>query len=640
MESQTQVKPISNRILPLPESVLKGLEPEPSFNDFTQLKILGTGSFGKVFLVKHKKTNQLFAMKTIDKLRNTKNNDNPYFRKEIEIMYKISHSNIVKLFSHFEDEKYCYFLMEYVENGSLFSLLKHEKLSKNKISELAFQLILSVYYLHNMNPPIIHRDIKLENILIDSKMNVKLTDFGWSNYIENDAIRKTFCGTPSYFPPEMIKKQGHDHNVDIWCIGIVIFEMITGKQPFKGNNKMELEKNILEGNINWPMDMNLEAKSLIKKILKNNPKERPSLVQILEHPFFRKNLTIENYISYLKKPNIDNKKEPFIVSKDIVRESEGSIGNNNNSTSNDKESASTKEQKEIEIGEGKNIIEENESSLDIVMQEEKKGQGEETESINKVKESFEKLKMDYEQLLESYSFLIQNNRETKKKISAYLEKENFMNKEKKSLLSEIEEKDNERLSLISKNEELMLNLIEKEEKIKILEQRNEELKNLNAKEKKNLVELYNKLEEVKNKEIEKLSLELENQRKKMKSLQKEEEISRKNSIEEKKAEENDEMKKMEEEIQKMKDYYQQLKSEKKQQEQQFKANLKLKEEEFERILKEKLESFDEKKIKENEAKKFLKLIDKYEDSLKQRESEIEKLKLKLKKYELIFNTIK
>ena len=106
-------------------------------------------------------------------------------------------------------------------------------------------VISAAYFLHNMDPPIIHRDIKPENVLLHEGFIAKLTDFGWSNYIQEDKERKTVCGTPIYLAPEIIKETGHDERVDIWCIGVLLFELTTGKVPFQGNDIETLKTNIL-----------------------------------------------------------------------------------------------------------------------------------------------------------------------------------------------------------------------------------------------------------------------------------------------------------------------------------------------------------------------------------------------------------
>ncbi len=143
--------------------------------------------------------------------------------------------------------------------------------------------------MHSLDPPIIHRDIKPENILLDSNNSVKLGDFGWSNFFNGDRRRLTYCGTPEYLAPEMIKQCGHDKSLDIWNIGVLMFELLTGNPPFEGSNQNELFENILKFKIKWPKGLPGIAKDLVTKLLKTNPQERISLEEVLEHPWFQGN---------------------------------------------------------------------------------------------------------------------------------------------------------------------------------------------------------------------------------------------------------------------------------------------------------------------------------------------------------------
>ena len=338
MHKKEQPKIISNqvtkRFLNFSESVALGLEPEPCISDFTIKKELGRGSFGSVFLAMHKKTKVNYAIKAIDK-RNKNNEDGkPYFRREIEIMYKLRHPNIVRLFGNFEDENYCYFIMEYIPKGNLFNLItknKNNGIDKKAVAKIMRDLINAIHYLHSMNPPIIHRDIKPENILLTNDNEIKLTDFGWANYInfENEQ-RTTFCGTPLYLAPEMIDKNGHGKEVDIWCLGVLLFELLVGVPPFSGKNKIDLVRNILKVHILWPKypkkEIDIDAKDLIIKILKIEPKQRLTLEEMIKHPFFIKNCPdqpsyLENAPKYFHKPYIISKDTPdddhFIIAKKI-----------------------------------------------------------------------------------------------------------------------------------------------------------------------------------------------------------------------------------------------------------------------------------------------------------------------------------
>ena len=317
MSKKIEINNVKNRFLPIPESVAKGLEPEPKIADFNIKKELGAGSFGRVYLVEHKVTKALYAIKAIDKRNKNNIEEKPYFRREVEVMYKIHHRNVVKLFGHFEDNNYCYFIMEYISKGNLFSLIpkdKKKRLSAQVIASIMKDLICAVYFLHNMNPPIIHRDIKPENILLAEGLVAKLTDFGWSNYIQEDEKRTTVCGTPIYLAPEIIKEKGHDERVDIWCIGVLFFELSTGTVPFQGNDIDTLKNNIVNLKISWPKDINTDAKNIIMKILKSNPDARLPLKDMLNHPFFTK--YFPNASKDLVKPDPNQQYRPFIVSKD------------------------------------------------------------------------------------------------------------------------------------------------------------------------------------------------------------------------------------------------------------------------------------------------------------------------------------
>lgn len=294
MENQQNLNEVKNRFLFISPSVKMGFEREAKISDFEILQLLGTGSFGKVYLCKHLETSAIYAIKAISKT--DKNNDlgAPYFRREIEIMYKLSHPNIVRLFGHFEDDEACYFVMEYIPKGNLFTLLSKQKtksFESAKVAKFMKDLISAVYYIHHLSPPIIHRDIKPENLLIAEDGSLKLTDFGWSNYLDYFQTRSTFCGTPLYLAPEVIRQTGHDKSVDLWCIGALTFELLTGKCPFSGYSDNAVFENILRNKIDWPKDIGLEAKNLISKILKTDPKERISLKEMLEHPFFKRYLS-------------------------------------------------------------------------------------------------------------------------------------------------------------------------------------------------------------------------------------------------------------------------------------------------------------------------------------------------------------
>ena len=156
-------------------------------------------------------------------------------RREIRIMYALNHPNIVKLYNHFEDDTSFYLILELAERGNLYSKLKKQGVEREEAVQIVREITLAVQYMHSRDPPILHRDIKPENILLDSEGRAKLGDFGWSNFTNSD--RTTYCGTLEYLAPEMIDRTGHSVKLDVWGIGVLVFELFAGKAPFESDNQ-------------------------------------------------------------------------------------------------------------------------------------------------------------------------------------------------------------------------------------------------------------------------------------------------------------------------------------------------------------------------------------------------------------------
>ena len=347
------LNPVKNRFLPLPRSAVEELEHEPNITDFNIIKEIGNGAFAKVYLAVHKKTKVKYAIKAIDKLNLENSMEKTSFNREVEIMYKLDHPNIVKLYSHFEDSKYCYLIMQYLPNGNAYDLLikSGKKPDMKLVASIVRDVIRAVYYLHNMVPIIVHRDIKPENILLDENYNAHLIDFGWSNYIINGRRRNSICGTPLYYPPEMINDLGHDETADIWCIGILLVELSCGKTPFQGNDIETVGQNISELNLSWPSNIDPDIKDLCSKILKANSNQRPDLEYIYEHKFFMKNIKGEEIDKKLTKPQ-KQKNKIFVVSKDIPNDKKVEINkpmNDNNEKRYFKSERNCKTSKNLEI---------------------------------------------------------------------------------------------------------------------------------------------------------------------------------------------------------------------------------------------------------------------------------------------------
>ena len=290
-------KPI-NKLLFDPPAVLSGTEQEVSRKDFEFERRLGDGAFGQVWRVKNKQTQKAYALKQVPKEKVTKMLGQ--FRREVFIMYELSHPHIIKLFNHFEDEKFFYLIMELAEGGNLFHKLYREKCFLERNAAQYFrEVVLAVEYLHSHVPAIIHRDIKPENILLDKEGRIKLTDFGWSNYYseDNPTLRFTMCGTLEYLPPEIVTEKGHNTGADIWCLGILLFEMLTGSTPFNSKGKDQMMNNIITLKPKFPHSMPPLAKDLISKMIEKDPMRRLSAKEIkchpwlLDHPPIRETIT-------------------------------------------------------------------------------------------------------------------------------------------------------------------------------------------------------------------------------------------------------------------------------------------------------------------------------------------------------------
>ncbi|CAD8111931.1 unnamed protein product [Paramecium sonneborni] len=251
-------------------------------SDFQSMQqTLGQGSFGWVTLVKEIQSGKLFAMKAMKKEELFKYCTIDNLKREIKIQRKLNHPNIIKLDSYFEDKTNVYLILEYAEGGSLFKKIKKQRhLSEDEAFHYLYQTCLGIEYLHKMK--IIHRDIKPENLLLDTKGNIKICDFGWSTEMEN--LKKAFCGTVEYMAPEMIKSQSTNYKLDIWCLGVLLYEMVQGKPPFTGKNDQEKCVAILSGKqLKYEEFVSEDCKSLIAMILQPNPFNRPSIQGILNH---------------------------------------------------------------------------------------------------------------------------------------------------------------------------------------------------------------------------------------------------------------------------------------------------------------------------------------------------------------------
>ena len=291
---------VKNRLLFLSPTVRAGLERECNKNDFFREgdSYIGKGAFGEVWKVSHRQSNKIYVIKVMDKATIKDQKLSDQINREIEIMYKLNHPHVIRLINHFEDDEKFYLIMPHASKGQLYSLLRRQvRFDQRTAAQYMREVLEAVRYIHSFSPKIIHRDIKPENLLLDENYRVLLSDFGWSNFLDENEYRKTFCGTPEYLSPEMAKKSGHNEMVDIWALGVLLFEFLAGYAPFSGSCPKELYTNIKKLKVNWPVDFPPLAKNLVSKILKLNPSERLSVEEILDHPWFTQNPPLRHVLT-------------------------------------------------------------------------------------------------------------------------------------------------------------------------------------------------------------------------------------------------------------------------------------------------------------------------------------------------------
>lgn len=253
--------------------------------DFDLLAVIGKGSFGKVMQVKKKDDGEIYAMKVLRKDAIIARKQVAHTRAEKAILQKIQHPFIVNLNYAFQTEDKLYMVLDYINGGELFFHLKKEgKFPEDRVKLYAAEIAQALHHLHNLN--IVYRDLKPENILIDAEGHICITDFGLSKEIKKDEGTNTFCGTPEYLAPEVLRNQSHGVAVDWWSLGTLIFEMLTGLPPFYSQNINIMYQKILNGELKFPSFISDDAKSLLEGLLDRDPEQRLQGDAVLQHPFF------------------------------------------------------------------------------------------------------------------------------------------------------------------------------------------------------------------------------------------------------------------------------------------------------------------------------------------------------------------
>ncbi|XP_040564852.1 MAP/microtubule affinity-regulating kinase 3 isoform X7 [Lepeophtheirus salmonis] len=276
---------------------------EPHIGKYRLLKTIGKGNFAKVKLARHTATGKEVAIKIIDKTQLNPGSLQKLFR-EVRIMKTLDHPNIVKLFQVIETEKTLYLVMEYASGGEVFDYLVLHGRMKEKEARAKFrQIVSAVQYCHQKK--IIHRDLKAENLLLDSEMNIKIADFGFSNEFIPGNKLDTFCGSPPYAAPELFQGKKYDGpEVDVWSLGVILYTLVSGSLPFDGSTLRELRERVLRGKYRIPFYMSTDCENLLKKFLVLNPVRRASLETIMRDKWMNMGYEDEELLPF-KEPTLD-----------------------------------------------------------------------------------------------------------------------------------------------------------------------------------------------------------------------------------------------------------------------------------------------------------------------------------------------
>lgn len=263
-------------------------------SDFELIRLLGTGSFSKVYMAKFKRNEQIYAIKVTNKTNMMIMNNPENSKTEMNIlMLTRGHPFIIKGHCCFQNSNKLFHVMEYVKGQDLFyHLERNGRFSEEMAKFYAAEIVLALLFLHKHK--VIYRDLKLDNVMLDPEGHCKLLDFGMSKKFEEfGETTQTFCGTPSYISPEVIRQSSYSFSVDWWSLGVLCFEMLAGYSPFSSDNDEELYKMILEDDIKLPKFLSEEAKSLLVGLLTKDVHNRLGCQiledgpeEVLRHPFF------------------------------------------------------------------------------------------------------------------------------------------------------------------------------------------------------------------------------------------------------------------------------------------------------------------------------------------------------------------
>lgn len=255
-------------------------------SDYEFQSSIGEGGFSKVYQAIHKPTGVRVAVKIIPKAEQAKDKNRIPLRNEIEALKKVHHPFICRFFDVIESDDYVYLIMECLKNGTLLDEVTKKKLDERGAAITFAEFALALQYLHK-EAHIAHRDIKLENVLLDDNHNIRIIDFGFAKETDHGNCFKTHCGSILYAAPELLLGEEYTEKVDIWSAGVMLFIMTTGSFPFYHENMSICLQKIVMSEVQFPGSLSFSLKDFLMRMLTKDPKERISIDQVLEHPWLR-----------------------------------------------------------------------------------------------------------------------------------------------------------------------------------------------------------------------------------------------------------------------------------------------------------------------------------------------------------------
>ncbi|XP_044755661.1 serine/threonine-protein kinase fused-like [Coccinella septempunctata] len=259
-------------------------------DQYEVLGSLGEGSFGRVYKAKHLSNGQIVALKVISK-RGRSLKEIKDLRGEFEIQRHLHHPNIIQMLDSFESDNEIVVITEFAHKALNTILGENGYLAEDRVQKIVWDLVSALYYLHSHR--VLHRDLKPQNILLDTKEHAKLCDFGFArNMSTGTHVLTSIKGTPLYMAPELIDELPYDHNADLWSLGCIIYELLVGAPPFCTSSILHLIRLIKHEQIQWPSFLSSICVSFLKGLLQKDPKKRFSWTELLNHPWVKGNILV------------------------------------------------------------------------------------------------------------------------------------------------------------------------------------------------------------------------------------------------------------------------------------------------------------------------------------------------------------